>query len=342
MTEADKPHWSSRVSSRALLVAVCVALVAAVMGIVRPWDTNGPGNPLAGRSLYVQPVSPAASLAAQLVAQGRTADARAMARLADQQVGFWLTDQSGADLVAARNLVRAAAVRRQLPLLVIYDIPDRNCGPYVPNMASADHSYVSWVDQVAAAIGNEPAIVVVEPDAAAQAASGCLPATLIPGRERDLGAAVRALRRDPQAVVYLDAGNSGWVTDTNRLAPVLRASGVMAANGFSLNVASFETVSSSVAYGDRLSAALGGRHFVIDTGRDGRGPYQADAAAQPWCNPPGRTLGTSPTTATGQRRVDAFLWVKPPGESDGTCRGGPPAGVWWPAYALGLAGAGPN
>jgi len=35
--------------------------------------------------------------------------------------------------------------------------------------------------------------------------------------------------------------------------------------------------------------------------------------------------------------VDAFLWIKIPGESDGTCQGCPPAGTWWPAYALGLA-----
>jgi endoglucanase len=35
--------------------------------------------------------------------------------------------------------------------------------------------------------------------------------------------------------------------------------------------------------------------------------------------------------------VDAYLWVKQPGASDGTCRAGaPPAGHWWPEYALQL------
>ena len=33
--------------------------------------------------------------------------------------------------------------------------------------------------------------------------------------------------------------------------------------------------------------------------------------------------------------VDAFLWIKTPGESDGTCSGGPAAGKWWGEYALG-------
>ncbi|MYR13850.1 endoglucanase, partial [Streptomyces sp. SID724] len=44
-----------------------------------------------------------------------------------------------------------------------------------------------------------------------------------------------------------------------------------------------------------------------------------------------------PTTDTGDDRLDAYLWIKRPGDSDGTCRGGPPAGDWWPEYALGLA-----
>jgi endoglucanase len=72
---------------------------------------------------------------------------------------------------------------------------------------------------------------------------------------------------------------------------------------------------------------------VIDTARNGNGPtsdYQ-------WCNPSGRAIGEQPTTNTGNSIVDAFLWVKPPGESDGTCNGGPQAGVWWPDYALGMA-----
>jgi endoglucanase len=30
------------------------------------------------------------------------------------------------------------------------------------------------------------------------------------------------------------------------------------------------------------------------------------------------------------------LWVKPPGESDGYCQGGPAPGEFWLEYALGL------
>ncbi len=107
------------------------------------------------------------------------------------------------------------------------------------------------------------------------------------------------------------------------------------ADGFALNVSNFQTdQASSVVRRQPCRAALGGKHFVVDTSRNGNGPY---TGTESWCNPPGRALGAPPTTATGRPRLDAYLWIKRPGESDGTCRGGPAAGQWWPAYALELA-----
>ncbi|MGW5672392.1 glycoside hydrolase family 6 protein [Micromonospora sp. NPDC003776] len=96
-------------------------------------------------------------------------------------------------------------------------------------------------------------------------------------------------------------------------------------------------------------------HFVVDTSRNGQGPWTPPAGVswpdpQTWCNPPGRGLGLRPTTATGDPLADAFLWVKTPGQSDGQCdrgtgtghdpaRGGiadPAAGAWFPEQALEL------
>jgi endoglucanase len=94
------------------------------------------------------------------------------------------------------------------------------------------------------------------------------------------------------------------------------------------------TASAPTGGDSALSAATGAKHFVIDTSRNGRGR----APSGERCNPPGRALGAPPrTTRLPSRLVDALRWVKRPGESDGTCRGGPPAGRWWRDYALGLA-----
>ena len=109
--------------------------------------------------------------------------------------------------------------------------------------------------------------------------------------------------------------------------------GIAQADGFSLNVSNFRTTSESTTYGKDLSSRVGGKHFVIDTARNGLGPNPDDQ----WCNPPGRALGEKPSGSTLDPLVDAYLWIKPPGESDGSCNGGPPAGQWWADYALGLA-----
>lgn len=126
---------------------------------------------------------------------------------------------------------------------------------------------------------------------------------------------------------YVDAGHPGWITDLPWLARALNQAGISRADGFSLNVSNFHTTPTVLTYARRLSNALGGTpHFVIDTSRNGNGPY---AGPDAWCNPPGRALGVPPTADTGEADVDAYLWIKRPGESDGVCRGGPGAGVWW-------------
>ena len=108
----------------------------------------------------------------------------------------------------------------------------------------------------------------------------------------------------------------------------------------------------------RYAGTDGTTHFVVDTSRNGLGPwnfpgtYPSDAVAQDWCNPPGRGLGAQPVArpVAGNPLVDAFLWVKVPGESDGQCTRGtagpadpewgvvdPAAGQWFPQQALQLA-----
>jgi endoglucanase len=70
---------------------------------------------------------------------------------------------------------------------------------------------------------------------------------------------------------------------------------------------------------------------VIDTSRNG-----GNAASGQWCNPPGAGIGTDPTTNTANSLVDADLWIKNVGVSDGACNGGPAAGQFWLSYALDL------
>ena len=56
-------------------------------------------------------------------------------------------------------------------------------------------------------------------------------------------------------------------------------------------------------------------HFIIDTGRNGVTDMRADCSH--WCNIRGAGIGRLPTTNTGNPAIDAYLWLKTPGESDG-------------------------
>ena len=104
-----------------------------------------------------------------------------------------------------------------------------------------------------------------------------------------------------------------------------------------------------------MGGAAATTHFVLDTGRNGQGSWHPTAVypdAQDWCNPPARGAGSRPTASTGAPLADAFLWIKIPGESDGSCNRGvagsttdpewggivdPAAGSWFPQQALELA-----
>jgi len=55
--------------------------------------------------------------------------------------------------------------------------------------------------------------------------------------------------------------------------------------------------------------------WVTDTGRDGIANERSDCAN--WCNIRGAGIGLIPTANSGSSLIDAFYWLKTPGESDG-------------------------
>ncbi len=320
--------------------ALVVALVAALFAVVNTGDADGPrpGKPLPSPTgLFVDPTAPAALQAQEWQEQGRTEDARRMGAIAAQPVPLWATAPTAQVAAQVTAYVQKAKAAGQRPYLVAYHIPNRDCQSFSAGGAEDTQDYAKWVRELAGALAGTDALVVVEPDAVPHEVSGC--AGRANERHGMLTDAVEVLK-GAGATVYLDAGNPGFITDIGALADALRRSGIDQADGFSLNVANFYPTDENVAYGRKLSDALGGKHFVIDTSRNGNGrpATTGDIDGGPsWCNPPGRAIGQAPTFDTGEDRVDAYLWIKRPGESDGSCRPGePPAGQWMPDYALGL------
>jgi endoglucanase len=293
----------------------------------------GDRGPFDGRELYVDPSSSARRAAADARAQGEEAMAVGFDRVGDHAQADWFGDWNPTSKVRATvdRRMNTIADAGAYPVFVLYAIPGRDCGSYSGGGFNSAETYLAWVREVAAGIGGRPAAVVLEPDSLALL--DCLSTQKRAERLAMLRDAVDELTGSGPVAVYLDGGHSMWHS-AGVMANRLRDGGVAAARGFALNVSNFRWTDDEVAYARDLSDRLGGKHAVIDTSRNGRGPTEDHA----WCNPAGRGLGPSPTTSPTETHVDALLWLKRPGESDGECgRGEPAAGVWWPEYALELA-----
>lgn len=342
----------------------------------------------------------------------------------------WLTQGSPEEVEQqARDVVTQAAAQGQVPTLVAYNVPFRDCAQYSAGGATSVAEYTAWIDAVAAGIGDLPAVVLLEPDGLGiiphyttveGTLEWCQPAEADPATAADerfamLNHAVDAFAALPAVDVYLDATHPGWL-NVGDVSDRLRKAGVDRARGFFLNTSNYQWTANAVQYGRWIAQCLetedlvacpnqywnGGpegtkiaellapwegvglstleewsddaddpalntsginaryadlvgdtvprARFVVDTSRNGQGPWQAPEGvysdAEEWCNPPGRGLGARPTTDTGDELVDAFLWIKIPGESDGRCLRGtagpedpergivdPPAGGWFPEQA---------
>lgn len=286
------------------------------------------GNPFSGATGYVDPASEA-KRAADARRSWDPAGAAALDKVASGPTADWFGDWNPASSLAGAvsDRVTREATAGALPVLVAYAIPHRDCGGYSGGGVPDATAYRAWIGALKAGIGGRRAVVVLEPDALPQL--DCLSGADRSERLSLLSDAVSTLSDARTTSVYLDAGTSSWIA-ADEMAARLRAAGVAGARGFSLNVSNFSPDADNNRYGDTVSGLTGGKHFVVDTSRNGRGPGDT------WCNPTGRGLGRRFTTDTGDANADAYTWLKIPGQSDGTCNGGPPAGTFWTDYAIGL------
>ncbi|MGN6406751.1 MAG: glycoside hydrolase family 6 protein [Curtobacterium sp.] len=287
----------------------------------------------AASSLYASgPYRSDTSEAAKQASALATSDpsgAAAAQTIAKYPVAIWLGDWTqGATLTRTIDQAIAGAERTgTTAVFVTYAIPQRDCGGYSAG-GFDEATYDAWVDQIVARVAGHRAAVIVEPDSLAMLSNTACSETLDAQRYRILAREVAAFTA-AGVPAYLDAGNSNWVPPAV-MASRLNSAGVQRARGFFTNVANYYPTAQEQAYAEKVSAVTGGSHYVIDTSRNGQGWRGT------WCNGPGSGLGTTPRVVSDGSGLDALLWVKTPGASDGTCNGGPAAGKWWSAFAKSL------
>ncbi|MES2092621.1 MAG: glycoside hydrolase family 6 protein [Actinomycetota bacterium] len=290
------------------------------------WPGSVSNSQIFPGGLWTNPSTLASSAAAKLGASGRTADAALVRQISSQPSATWLGDWWSPSLLTSklRGILAASAASGSTPVFVTYAIPNRDCGGYSAG-GYTESEYLAWNRTIASTLLGSPAVVLMEPDSIAMLGEARCAA--VAGARLQLLAQVAKIYFDVGVPVYLDGGNSRWVAP-GIMATRLSTAGVQYARGFFTNVANFSRVDAERSYADSLSALLGGSHFVIDVSRNGSG-WQGS-----WCNPPGAALGQNPHVTAGTTGLDALLWVKNPGVSDGSCNGSPAAGAWFEASAL--------
>ncbi|RPK69276.1 Endoglucanase E-2 precursor [Streptomyces sp. ADI96-02] len=283
-----------------------------------------------------------------------TADPRAAgikANIADVPRATWFAAYDPKTIRSqVKGVTDGAAKAGTTAAVVAYMIPNRDCGSHSAGGAPHYAAYEAWVQEFAQGLGSREVVVLLEPDAIAQGEdkeaatedNACKSTGLsLAQRLAAIKKAGETIKRiAPAAKVYYDAGHSGWKVEAQNL----KAAGVAQGDGIVTNVSNFRTTADEVAYGKELLAAIGVPSLgqIVDTSRNGNGPYASNDPQATWCNPPGRGLGARSTRNTGDPRVHAFLWVKAPGESDGGCRGFGGAGTFEPGLADELVRNSPN
>lgn len=209
----------------------------------------------------------------------------------------------------------------QLPILVIYNIPNRDIGQYSKGGAKTKERYFDFIERFARGVGSKSPIIIYEPDA--------LPhSTLLSDDEQKwrlelMKESLEYLANNCNGIIYVDVGHSNWL-EPEVAADLLNKVTNTKIRGFSTNVCNYRSTKESIRWSRKILKYRPKDYFVVDTSRNGQDPINDE-----WCNPAGRGLGEIPSTITSYPKCDAYLWVKIPGESDGKCNGGPKAGKFW-------------
>ncbi|KAI0145055.1 carbohydrate-binding module family 1 [Xylariaceae sp. FL1272] len=341
------------------------------------------GNPFAGVTQWANSFYKSEVSASAVPTLGTGA-----AAVADVPNFMWLDTLSKVQDYLADTLTDIRAANKaggdHLGLFVVYDLPDRDCAAAASNgeYSIADNgvaNYKAYIDAIRTILvefSDVRVALVVEPDSLANLVTNLSVSKCSNAQSAYLECTNYAVMQLnlPNVAMYLDAGHAGWLGWPANLQPaatlfyqVYEDAGKPAAlRGLATNVANYNawTISTCPSYtqgnavcdessyinelSPLLSAQGWDAYFITDTGRNGVQPTQQQAWGD-WCNVIGTGFGIRPSSDTGSDLLDAFTWVKPGGECDGTSdtsaarydyhcgladalQPAPEAGSWFEAY----------
>ncbi|KAF4830344.1 Exoglucanase 2 [Colletotrichum tropicale] len=348
------------------------------------------GNPFAGVDLYANSYY-ASEISTLAIPSLTPAQATAAAKVAKVPTFMWMDTRAKIPLVDStladiRKANQAGA--NYAGQFVVYDLPDRDCAAAASNgeysIANGGVAkYKEYIDAIRTMIlkySDIRILLVIEPDSLANLVTNLNVAKCSGAQAAYLECTNYAVTQLnlPNVAMYLDGGHAGWLGWQANLGPAANmyakvykdAGSPKALRGIVTNVANYNawSLSSPPSYtqgnsnydekhyvealAPLLSAQGWNAQFIVDQGRSGKQPTGQEAWGD-WCNAVGTGFGLRPSTNTGSSLVDAFVWVKPGGESDGTSdtsaarydfncgkndalKPAPEAGTWFQAYFVQL------
>jgi endoglucanase len=344
---------------RLLLAATVVAVLIPSSASAQLVDPRGADaaapNPLVGLDWFVDKTwAPQYIQYAKYKRRGQNGSAGLMAKIALQPqfkwFGRWNEDDKGGTGGAARSYVERVQEEQpgSVPQIVVFRHQGKAChSRYTAGGAAEDARTRRWYDRFAAGLGSARVVIGFEPDSLGTI--DCLARHRRKARLDTLRYGIDVFSKLPNATIYIEAGASDW-EPAARTAKQLRYIGIAKVRGFMLNVTHEDWTANNVAHGRKISRLTGGKHFIVNTSDNGRGPvhYRRWISRKDpkiwrrvtvWCHPLKRGLGPLPTATTHwPELVDGYFFIGRPGYSGGSCNGGPlPIGSWWADRALDLA-----
>jgi cellulose 1,4-beta-cellobiosidase len=350
------------------------------------------GNPFLGANYYVNP-SYQKELDSSIATETDPVIKKTLQAMRTVGSAYWLDVKAkirGNDTSSLQGILADAYSKKQLPVFIVYDLPNRDCHAKASNgeiccyyksdkTCNYDQSgdcsqgiqeyQTQYIDQIAAVLKqfpNFPIVLIIEPDSLPNLATNqgdphCGNTATTNAYKIGIPYAIKTLATAcPSCTLYVDAAHGGWLGWQNNIQAFSQLIGQMNIQnyirGFSTNVANYQPLGVQCP---STQWCLNNQHpgdpccydpckllsewnpanneqnyvltvvqqfkqvmpgfspkFIIDTGRNGVGNMRSDCAN--WCNIRGAGVGHFPTTnTTNPDVIDAYYWLKTPGESDG-------------------------
>lgn len=225
-----------------------------------------------------------------------------------QPVAFWGMEKRDGQM---KQILARAKRDKTVPIIVLYDIPNRDLGSHSGGGQPNINAWTNWVKKVSNEIGDTQTAVIMEPDALAhiEGKGGT-------DRIEGMAEALKILDSNKNTMVYVDIGHPDFRANgkAKELQEAAKKKGTTI-EGLAVNVSNFYGTERSANYGKEVSRQIGIEpRIMVDVARNG-----ADKMPSGWCNPAGQKLGKTNDRIFDPNNDVEQAFIKVPGQSDGNC-----------------------